>query len=88
MVSEKQQALKLRATRIIKLHPKLVVINTKHPYALASAVTTNLPITHTVYMALLKLIAEPDFPKCYPIVFLINEKGVAFNVEVSKHDRH
>ncbi len=66
---------KVYATRILRIHPKLVTIATFRE------ITINLPITHELYLILLRNATILNTTKNMPLVFFTNQKGIAFKAK-------
>jgi len=63
---------------IYRLYPNLAIV--MQTLAELSPITINLPITREVYTQLLRGIAQPNFYKRLPLIFFVNEKGIAYKI--------
>ena len=63
---------------IYKLHPKIVTIGVSSGHA--GLTTINLPITSDVYKTLLQALPNPKLSRWLPLVFYIDNKGIAYRV--------
>lgn len=76
MTAPEKKETRLIVKEIYNVHPRLLtVILANNPL-----IKINLPITTDVYTRVLRGLSQGDIRRALPLLFIVNEKGVAFRV--------
>ncbi len=77
---ERKPANTIVTDTIRRLNPKQVTIVVRHFRCFEPNITINLSIEPQVYKSLLKATTKSCYHDWLPLIFLVNEKGVAYDV--------
>lgn len=76
MSTPEKKETRLIVKVIYQVHPRLVTVSLENN----PLIKINLPITTEVYTLLLRGMTRKDIRRELPLMFMVNEKGVAYNI--------